>query len=886
MKLEHLISIVITLQCLTPGLVPAAEATSLAEHGWLRPLVSAGLGAEDTRYHARAKGEGFLLPSPAQGLVASFQGGGVEVRGSGGSVGMRLLSWGCESSLADATARRSGALANRVELAWDGITEWYVAGPLGVEQGFTVEAPGAGCEAARDLVIELRVVGSALLGGDRRSLRFPAAGLRYRGLVAFDASGRELPARLELAGQRLTIRTVVADVRWPVTVDPTFETAKLLPADGAINDRFGESVAFSGNTVVVGADSDDDNGNLSGSAYVFTEPVGGWAGTLTQAAKLLPADGAAGNFFGGSVAVSGSTVVVGSAFDDDNGTGSGSAYVFTEPVGGWAGTLTQAAKLLPADGDVNDRFGISVAVSGSTVIIGSDSDDDNGGQSGSAYVFTEPVGGWAGTLTEAAKLLASDGGGADFFGSSVAVSGSAVVVGVPFDDDGGTSTGSAYVFTEPVGGWAGTVTEAAKLLASDGTAADFFGSSVAISGGTVVCSADSDDDNGKQSGSAYVFTKPVGGWAGAPTEAAKLLASDGDVNDRFGMSVAVSGGTVAVGVANNDDSGNQSGSAYLFTEPVGGWAGTLTEAVKLLASDAAADDHFGFSVAVSGSDVVVGAFGDDDNGLFSGSAYVFGQEIITGPGELQFVSTTFSVGEGDGMATVAVSRDEGSDGSVSVDYSTADGSATAGSDYAATFGTLAWSDGDAANKFFDVPIFDDGESEPAESVSLSLADVAGGASLGSPSEATLTLNDNDGPMPCDDAEFSVCLLDRFLVTIHFETNDGSMGDARAFKLTDSAASFEFFEVGNVEIVVKMKDTCTLPDGHPLRNFWVFIAGLTNVRVEITIVDTVTGTVRKFINQLNQPFFTPAPESTDGQDNPPGAIQATTAALGAFPTCDM
>ena len=116
-------------------------------------------------------------------------------------------------------------------------------------------------------------------------------------------------------------------------------------------------------------------------------------------------------------------------------------------------------------------------------------------------------------------------------------------------------------------------------------------------------------------------------------------------------------------------------------------------------------------------------------------------------------------------------------------------------------------------------------------------------------------------------------------------NNQGEGEGRAIKLTDSAASFEFFEVGNVEVVVKMKDACTLPPGNPLRNFWVFVAGLTNVRVELTIIDTESGAMRRFFNALDQPFFTPAADSPDGQANPPGAIQATTEALGAFPTCD-
>jgi hypothetical protein len=315
--------------CVATGRAPAAEATSLAELSVVRQaLVSAGFGADDQGYYARADGEGFLLASPAQGLTASVGGAGIEVRGSNGAVGMRLLGWGCESALGPATGWRASAEANRVELTRKGITEWYIAGPLGIEQGFTVVAPAAGCEAAGELVIELAVAGSAVLAAGGRSLVFPEVGLSYSGLVAVDAAGRELSARLGLAGQRLAIRTEVAAARWPVTVDPTFEDAKLLASDGTAGDFFGSVVAISGSTVVVGALGDQDNGIESGSAYVFTEPAGGWVGTLTEDAKLLASDGGAGDLFGNSVAVSGSTVVVAANEDGDDGSGRGKVYVY------------------------------------------------------------------------------------------------------------------------------------------------------------------------------------------------------------------------------------------------------------------------------------------------------------------------------------------------------------------------------------------------------------------------------------------------------------------------------------------------------------------------------------------------------------------------------
>ena len=207
------------------------------------------------------------------------------------------------------------------------------------------------------------------------------------------------------------------------------EDAKLLASDGAFGDQFGFSVAVSGDTVVVGAFRHDDQGSHSGSAYVFKKPGGGWSGTLSEAAKLLPSNGFSLQSFGTSVAACGDTVVVGAPYDDDRGESSGSAYVFERPAGGWSGTLSQNAKLLASDGALGDNFGQSVAVSGDTAVVGAFLNDDQGVDSGSAYVFEKPAGGWSGTLSQAAKLLASDGAGQDLLGWSVAVSGDTVVVG-------------------------------------------------------------------------------------------------------------------------------------------------------------------------------------------------------------------------------------------------------------------------------------------------------------------------------------------------------------------------------------------------------------------------------------------------------------------------
>ena len=272
-------------------------------------------------------------------------------------------------------------------------------------------------------------------------------------------------------------------------------------------------------------------------------------------------------------------------------------------------------KLTVSDGAGSDYFGHSVAVDGDTAVIGAYQDDDKG----AAYVFTRDS---SGVWSQAAKLTASDGKTGDRFGYSVAVDGDTVVIGAHLDDSNDDdndndndvpNSGSAYVFTEPGAGWADSST-AAKLTASDGADDDEFGYSVAVDGDTVVIGARGDESN---KGAAYVFTEPGAGWATA-TETAKLTASDGADDDEFGYSVAVDGDTVVIG-ARGDESNK--GAAYVFTKPATGWA-TAT-AAKLTASDGAANDEFAYSVAIDGDTVVIGAPGDDDNDTDSGAAYVF-----------------------------------------------------------------------------------------------------------------------------------------------------------------------------------------------------------------------------------------------------------------------
>ena len=373
------------------------------------------------------------------------------------------------------------------------------------------------------------------------------------------------------------------------------EIEKILASDGDGGDRFGYSVSVSGEYTVIGAYCDDENGSLSGSAYIFQRNGSNW----TEQVKLTAFDGANSDKFGWSVSISGDYAVIGAYQDDDNGSDSGSAYIFQRNGSNW----TEQAKLTASDGAGNDKFGYSVSISGDYVVIGAYQDDDNG----SAYIFHRNDSIW----TELAKLTASDGDVDDYFGRSVSIFGDCAVIGASHDDDNGFNSGSAYIFQRNGNIWA----EQAKLTASDGAECEYFSRSVSISGDYAVFGADEDYNREGYYGSAYIFQRNGSNWI----EQVKLTASDGIDDHYFGWSVSISGDCVVIGAFGDDDNGFGSGSAYIFQGNGSNWA----EQAKLTASDGAGNDRFGYSVSISGDYAVFGAYQDDDNGTCSGSAYIF-----------------------------------------------------------------------------------------------------------------------------------------------------------------------------------------------------------------------------------------------------------------------
>ncbi|WCO00739.1 T9SS type A sorting domain-containing protein [Psychroserpens ponticola] len=419
------------------------------------------------------------------------------------------------------------------------------------------------------------------------------------------------------------------------------EISKALASDAAAQDAYGFSVDIDGDYAIVGARSNDDSGVDSGSAYILVRSGDEW----TEQAKLTASDAAAGDQFGYSVAISGDYAIVGAPFDDDGASQTGSTYIFIRSGSTWS----QQTKLNASDRGTDDRFGTSVAIDNDYVIISAPNDDVVGSNSGSAYIFNRSGVTWS----EQTKLLASDTAHVDFFGQSVAISGDYAIVGAPGNDDNGTDSGSAYIFNRSGNTW----TEQSKLLASDAAASDQFGLSVSISGDYIAIGSPFDDDDGSSSGSAYVFLRSGSAWS----QQEKLTAADGAASDLFGISIAIGGDYINIGARGADASGTNSGAAYMYMRSGSNWS----QQEKFVPADGATGDLFGWSVGIDGvnTNAIVGAPVNSDAGSGSGSAYVFELETPEPPADVnwnEIINATASDG--------AANDDYGHSVSINGDY--------------------------------------------------------------------------------------------------------------------------------------------------------------------------------------------------------------------------
>ena len=369
------------------------------------------------------------------------------------------------------------------------------------------------------------------------------------------------------------------------------------PAAYQRHDKDNSSISLVLPKILVGSPYDDEGASNSGAVYVYD--LDG-----TGETKIVPSDAADNDYLARwIIAVGNNKIVIGSSYDDDNGSSSGSAYVYD--LDG-----TNELKLTASDASASDSYGRAVAIGNNKIAVGSPFDDVGAPNSGSVYVYNLDG-------TGEIKINASDRATGDYFGIALDIGNDKIVVGAYGEN---FTTGSVYVYD--LDG-----TNEVKIAPSDGASSDRFGYSVAVGDNKIVVGAYFDDDNGSSSGSVYVYD--IDG-----TNELKITASDAAAGDQFGHSVAVGNNKIVVGALNDDDDGSASGSVYVYD--LDG-----TNELKITASDAAADDKFGHAVAVGHNKIIVGSLRDDDGFANSGSAYIYN---LDGTGEIKIKASDASAG--------------------------------------------------------------------------------------------------------------------------------------------------------------------------------------------------------------------------------------------------
>ncbi len=386
------------------------------------------------------------------------------------------------------------------------------------------------------------------------------------------------------------------------------EAAEILPSDGNQGENFGRAVSMSADGMVAVVGAMGEQAYSPGAAYVYRfDPA---HSIWIEEAKLVAFDAAPGDLAGDTVAISGDgqVIIVGARRDDDNGSNSGSAYVYRFDGSAW----NLDGKLLSSDGASGDEFGWNVGLNqvGDVAVVGSWYDDDLGDSSGSAYIFRFDGSTW----TQEQKLHASDGRSGDIFSACVSMNraGDLVIVGAPHR---GNRTGAAYIFRFDGSQW----NEERRLISPVPSYDRNFGIDVSLSGDGLTALIGANMGSGGGSAHVFRYLPTAGTWVHEET----LIGADTGSEDLFGSGVALdgAGNSALIGSLYHDENGFNAGAAYLFRFSGSKWF----ERARLLASDGASEDWFGYKVALceDASKGIVGSYTHDDNGSNSGAAYVY-----------------------------------------------------------------------------------------------------------------------------------------------------------------------------------------------------------------------------------------------------------------------
>ena len=506
--------------------------------------------AASPEYAFRASNEGSLAENAAQQLTARVAPDGVQVvmAAGGAPLTLHFAGIGRGETLAAVRAPRAPAVEkNAVTLDREGVREWYVNGPLGLEQGFTLAARSSGGTGNEPLALAIDVdatwrlvaAGDGVLATDASSGR----SLHYGALAAYDAEQKELPSRLEVTGQRIVLRVDDRGAVYPIEIDPLVGVKEYEIGSA-------ESFAISGDTLV----SSDSNTN---KAYVITRSGSTWAFSqqLTDSAT----------FYGSSVAVDGDALAVGARWDATLGAGVGSVFLYERSGTSW----TLATKVYPTLPHFTDAFGAAMVMRGDRLLVAASNLHD-------MYFFARSASGvWS-------LQTAVDGGSG--YGASLGIDGNAGTAVI-----GGLDMADAYA--ESAGTWAVQSKLSAPVNGKK------FGAAAAVSGDTIVVGARDDDGAAPGAGAAYVFRRSGSTWS----QTQKLTASNGAPGDRFGEAVGMANGRLVIGAPYTDVNGNDTGAIYVFEDQ----GGTYVEQLELLQAGNNPPAHFGKSLSFDGARIAV-----------------------------------------------------------------------------------------------------------------------------------------------------------------------------------------------------------------------------------------------------------------------------------------